>query len=68
MKPKSKGRIGPAYGAAPRSTNEANLFGGMIPSRPFTTQLHQSSTKYGKSTPVTAKRQVLPAKKLKKIT
>lgn len=65
---KTKKPTGPKAGSAPKSTNEANLFGGMIPSRPFTTQLHQSSTKYGKSTPVTAKRQVLPAKKLKKIT
>lgn len=65
-KPKNKRMIGPAYGAAPKATNESNYYGGMIPVAPFVVKPHQHSNKYTKSAPETAKRQVLPPRKLKK--
>lgn len=65
MKAKKK-QVGPAYGAAPKSDNESKTFGGMIPITPFVNTPHQQTTKYKKSTPVTAKRQALPPLKQKK--
>jgi hypothetical protein len=63
---KAKKSVGQGYGSAPKSNNESNIFGGMIPVAPFVTTPHQETTRFKKSTPVTAKRQTLPALKQKK--
>lgn len=66
MKHKVHKMIGPAYGAAPKAGNESKYYGGMIPVTPFVVKPHQQSVKFTKAAPETAKRQILPPRKLKK--